>query len=369
MEEFDDIELNIDLLRGIYAYGFDTPSGIQKKGIPAILTNNDVLFQSQSGTGKTGAFCIGVLQKIDSTCNKLQTIILSPTRELAEQTYLFISALNKWLKYEITLLTSGVKLYNSKDQIIIATPGRLLYCLQNNIIEYEYINNIVIDEADQMLECNFIEQVRTIFTFVPSKAQVIVCSATLKRDTLNITHNFMNNPIEITLKREDLTLEGISQWFVITHNDEEKLECLLDLYSRICVSSTIIFCNSRNKVDWLTQTLLLKNFKATYLHSGMSKEERDKRYEQFKLGEYKIIVTSDLLSRGIDIQTVGFVINYELSNDRETYIHRIGRSGRYGRKGIAISLITDADYKIINSLEKFYGCSIKEMPSNIEDFL
>lgn len=374
IEEFDDYPFKEDLLKGIYSYGFEKPSSIQKKGIPAILSGRDIIAQSQSGTGKTATFCISSLELIEEDKKGCQVIIISNVRELAEQSYNVISSLNNFLKYKIKLLIGGSK--NSDENIndnhvIICTPGKLLNTINNKKMNLENLKLLVIDEADEMLDekAGFIEQIKNIVNNISKYTQIVITSATLKYNTLNITEKFMNDPLKIIVKNNELTLEGISQFYVLLNSDGVKLDCLMDIYSSICVSSTMIFCNSKKKAQWLTEQLKLKNFAVNCINGSMEQKDRDEIYKDFIRGAFRIIISTDIWSRGIDVSSVGFVINFDLPYKKESYIHRIGRSGRYGKKGVAINFINEKEYYYMKKIEEYYSTQILEMPVNIEQYI
>ena len=375
IEEFDDYPLKEDLLKGIYSYGFEKPSSIQQKGIPAILSGKDIIAQSQSGTGKTATFCISALQLIEKEKEKIQVIIISNVRELAEQSYKVISSLNNFLNYNIKLLI-GATISSSNNNlndshIIICTPGKLLKMINNNKISLNHLKLLVIDEADEMLDdkAGFMDQIKNIINNISKYTQIVLTSATLKKNTLSITEKFMNDPLKIIIKNNELTLEGISQFYILLNSDMVKLDCLIDIYSSICVSSTIIFCNSKKKVEWLTNQLKLKNFAVKCINGDIEQKQRNLIFNDFVKGIFRIIISTDIWARGIDVSSVGFVINFDLPYKKESYIHRIGRSGRYGKKGIAINFINDKEYYHMKKIEEYYSTQILEMPLNIESYL
>lgn len=374
IEEFDDYPLKEDLLKGIYSYGFEKPSSIQKKGIPAILSGRDIIAQSQSGTGKTGTFCISSLQIVEKEKEEIQVVIISNVRELAEQSYNVISSLNNFLNYKIKLLIGGNMSDTNnlnKNHIIICTPGKLISMINSYKINLNNLKLLVIDEADEMLDdkAGFINQIKTIINNISKTTQIVITSATLKYNTLNITEKFMNNPLKIVIKNNELTLEGISQFYVLLNSDMVKLDCLMDIYSSLCVSSTMIFCNSKKKAQWLTEQLKFKNFAVKCINGDIEQKQRELIYKDFIRGVFRIIVSTDIWSRGIDVNSVGFVVNFDLPFKKESYIHRIGRSGRYGKKGVAINFINDKEYNHLKKIEEYYSTQILEMPVNIEEYI
>ena len=372
---WDDLDIKPTLLRGIYAYGFENPSPIQKKGILPFLSKNDLIAQAQSGTGKTGCFTIGTLQTIDETNNTIQAIILSPTRELAVQIKSVIDNIGSYMKNLRTkLLVGGTNVQtdieninNNTPQIVIACPGRLHDLLKNNHIDSKNIELIVIDEADEMLSYGFKEQIYNIFKFLSNDIQVTLFSATMPQELYSLTDKFLREPIKILVKSEMLTLEGIVQYYISLDDDNQKYESLKDLFSVFSVSQCIIYCNSVKRVSELYNSMIGDGFPVCQIHSNMSKEERMNNYNSFKEGKERVLISSNVTARGIDIQQVSTVINFDIPKSVHTYLHRIGRSGRWGRKGTAINFITRRDYKLMKHIESFYNTNISELPQNYKE--
>jgi translation initiation factor 4A len=375
VDNFDNMELREDLLRGIYAYGFEKPSAIQQRAIVPVLKGRDLIAQAQSGTGKTATFTVGVLQKIDFTLNEAQALLLAPTRELAQQIQKVVLALGDYLNVrchsciggtrirdDITKLQSGV-------HVVVGTPGRVYDMLCRNVLRPDHIKTFVLDEADEMLSRGFKDQIKDIFTSLPANVQVGLFSATMPPDALEITREFMNNPVRILVKRDELTLEGIKQFYIAVDREDWKLDTLCDLYESLNITQAVIFCNTRRKVDFLTDKLRAREFTVSSTHGDISQRERDVILSEFRTGSSRVLITTDLLARGIDVQQVSLVINYDLPRNLENYIHRIGRSGRFGRKGVAINFITSEDTRLLKDLEQFYNTQIEEMPAHIVDLL
>ncbi len=375
---FDNMELKEDLLRGIYGYGFESPSIIQQKAIVPLIKERDVIAQAQSGTGKTGAFCIGCLERIDINIKKVQIIILSPTKELARQTYNVFNSLGEFLKIESILMVGGINIEESKKklrtgvQAIIGTPGRILHMLKDRYFNTDNIKLLVIDEADELLSIGFEEQIKNIIDKFEKKIQIGLFSATLTEECLELTKFFMKDPINIFVKKDQLTLEGINQYYINVEKEEWKLDVLCDLYETITISQTVIFCSSKRKVIWLQKELEDREFTTSTIHGDMLNNERIKVMNEFRSGSSRILISTDLLARGIDVQQVSLVINYDMPigiEGRDNYIHRIGRSGRFGRKGVAINFIKYDDVNMLREIEQFYSTQIEEMPENINNFL
>jgi translation initiation factor 4A len=372
---FDELNIDEHLLRGIYGYGFEKPSVIQNKSIPVMLSGKDIIAQAQSGTGKTGAFSIGSLCRINKSLKQTQLIVLSPTRELAEQTFNVMKELATYTEITFCKVVGGTRVSDcisdlKKDpQVIVGTPGRIIDMLHKRHIYTDKLTMMVIDEADEMLSQGFQEMIHTIFMGIPKETQISLFSATFPDELLGITEKFMNSPERILVKKEQLTLEGISQYYINVKHNNWKYDVLTDIYNTINIAQCIIYINSKNKLNQVYQCLLEDNFPVGMIHGNLMTNERSEIMEKFRQGEIRILLSTDLLSRGIDIQQLSLVINFDLPLQKETYIHRIGRSGRYGRKGVAINFVTERDLQDLEELKQFYNTNIEEMPQNIGEII
>jgi len=372
---FDDMELKEDLLRGIYAYGFEKPSAIQQRGIMPVLAGHDTIAQAQSGTGKTATFSISVLQQIELKMNKTQALILAPTRELAQQIQKVVRALGDFLHVTShacvggTLVRDDIRTLRDGVQIVVGTPGRVYDMINRSVLNLSTVRTFVLDEADEMLSRGFKDQIYDVFQHLPAKVQVCLFSATMPEEILEISQRFMRTPVRILVKRDELTLEGIKQFYVAVEKEEWKLETLCDLYETLTITQAIIYCNTRRKVDWLTDKMGQRDFTVSSMHGDMSGQERELIMKEFRSGSSRVLITTDLLARGIDVQQVSLVINYDMPGNRENYIHRIGRSGRFGRKGVSINFVTDVDVRAMREIEAFYNTQIEEMPMNVADLI
>jgi len=372
---FDELDINENLLRGIYGYGFEKPSMIQNKVIPVLISGKDVIAQAQSGTGKTGAFSIGSLSRIDTSVKQTQLIVLSPTRELAEQIFNVMKELSSYTDISFCKVVGGTRVSDcitdlkSDPQVIVGTPGRIIDMISKRHIFTDKLKMVVIDEADEMLSQGFLELIYSIFQSIPRETQVGLFSATFPDELLEITDKFMNNPEKILVKKEQLTLDGIQQFYINVKHNNWKYEVLTDIYNTINIAQCIIYINSKNKLNQIYQSLINDNFPVGMIHGNLLTNERTDIMNKFRQGEIRILLSTDLLSRGIDIQQLSLVINFDLPIQKETYIHRIGRSGRYGRKGVAINFVTDRDIQDLEDLKSFYNTNIEEMPQNIGDII
>ena len=370
--EDSNLGLNLNLLRGIYSYGFEKPSPIQQKSIISLIKGNDIIAQAQSGTGKTGAFSVGALQMVDESKNTTQVLLLSPTRELATQSYNVITALSNNMKITTQLFIGGTyidrditTLSNNTPHIAVGCTGRIFDLIKRNHLKYKDIKLMILDEADEMLSVGFKEQVYEIFQYLDNDIQIALFSATMPTEIENLTSKFMRNPIKILVKAEMLTLEGISQYYVAFDDDLAKFSALKDLFESISVSQCIIYCNSIKRVDDLYEAMIEENFPVCCMHSGMEKEDRANSYQELIKGKYRVLISSNVTARGIDIQQVSTVINFDIPKCARTYLHRIGRSGRWGRKGIGINFITKYDVSKIKEIEQYYNTEIKEFPQSL----
>ena len=404
---FDSMGLKDELLRGIFAYGFEKPSAIQQRAVMPILKGRDTIAQAQSGTGKTTIFSIGILQCIDTSQRETQALVLSPTRELAEQTQKVMLALGDYMSVQCHACIGGksigedIRRLDAGVHAVSGTPGRVFDMIQRRNLRTRSIKMLVIDEADEMLSRGFKEQIYDIYRYLPPATQVVLISATLPHEILEMTRKFMTDPVRILVKRDELTLEGIKQFFVAVEREEWKFDTLCDLYDTLTITQAVIFCNTKKKVDWLTNKMRQANFTVSAMHGDMPQKERDAIMAEFRSGDSRVLIATDIWGRGIDVQQVrpslrlrsappasaaalhppclspapaplpqvSLVINYDLPNNRELYIHRIGRSGRFGRKGVAINFVKSDDIRILRDIEQYYSTQIDEMPMNVADLI
>ena len=233
----------------------------------------------------------------------------------------------------------------------------------------DHLKMFCLDEADEMLSRGFKDQMYEVFQLLPQDTQVVLLSATMPEDVLAVTKKFMRDPVRILVKRDELTLEGIKQFYIAVEKEEWKFETLTDLYETVTITQAVIFCNTRRKVDWLTEQLHAMEFTVSAMHGDMDQQQREVIMREFRSGSSRVLITTDLLARGIDVQQVSLVINYDLPTNRENYIHRIGRGGRFGRKGVAINFVTHDDVRMMRDIEQFYNTQVEEMPMNVADLI
>jgi translation initiation factor 4A len=374
IESWDQFDIKPELLRGIYTYGFEIPSEIQKKAILPIIRGREIIAQAQSGSGKTGTFSIGALQLINVQEKKTQALIIAPTHELANQISKVIVHLGNFMEGLVvkTLIggtsiqedTASIK--NNIPHIIVGTTGRIYDMIMRKHLNLNTVKIMILDEADEMLSKGFKEQIHNIFYYLSESVKIALFSATMPDEILNLTKKFMHDPVKIIMKKEELTLECIKQYFVALRDDYNKYEMLKTLFSLISVNQSIIYCNSVKRVIDLQRAMMDEGFSVCSIHSSMDKSERDTIFLKFRNGEYRVLISSNITARGIDVQQVSTVINFDIPKCVHTYLHRIGRSGRWGRKGLAINFITKKDIFLMKRIESHYNILINELPKEID---
>jgi len=371
-ESFDEMGLKDDLIRGVYSYGFENPSKIQQLAIVPMSKHTDILAQSQSGTGKTGAFVVGSLSVVDTSIKAPQVLVLCPTRELSQQTERVAKALGSYMNLKVLSATGGNQLRNDIStlkagaQFIVGTPGRIFDLIRRGDLSVEHIKYVILDEADQMLEDLFAEQIKAILdNKFPSTTRLALFSATMPQNVIEIAEHYLSNPARMLLPPDEVTLDGIKQYFVELEREDWKLPVLLDLYQQIAVNQALIYVNKRQKAEWLAKQLSAQGFTLEYIHGEMEVGERKKRMDDFRSGTVRVLISTDLLARGIDVQQVSLVVNYELPVQRENYVHRIGRSGRYGKKGVAVNLVYGDERNTLKEIERHYSTTISELPEDL----
>jgi superfamily II DNA/RNA helicase len=377
-----DVGLKENLLRGIYSFGYEIPSDIQGLAIPQIISGKNILAQSQSGTGKTGAFIISALQSIDDNLNAPQCIILSPTSELAQQTLNVGKSISEYMEninfsYTVggTTRSENIKEIDGStketSQILIATPGRLLDLLTSYPNLFKHIKLLIIDECDELMAGTFQDDVARIISNLPKTLQICLFSATLNIDIITIADIIAPEHVKILIKKENVTLEGITQLYVDVRNQNEKNAVLINMFGSLPIQQFIVYVNSKKTAEDVKLKLNNADIQVLTIHSDHSKYERAEIINEFKKGHVKCLISTDLLSRGIDIQQLSLVINYDMpkSNNIESYVHRIGRSGRFGKKGLSINLVSEDDKKIQNLITMTFGCEIKILTNDFVNYL
>jgi len=398
-ESFESMKLRPDILRGLFSHGYERPSPIQVKALPAMLSGRDVIAQAQSGTGKTSMSAMAALQLSNPSKNELQVLILSPNRELAIQTNDCIQLIGEFTSIRSISLVGGKAIQqdiksvggggsggafgskgsshsvkgsmsiSSNVHIISGTPGRVLDMIKRGAVSCRKIRMLIVDEADEMLSRGFKEQLYDIYKHLPAEVQVVLVSATLDKEVLALTEQFMTDPVKILVRREQVTLEGIRQFYIDVEKEEWKLDTLCDLYETLTIAQCVVFVNTRKKCEFVAKKMKENLFTVSLMHGDMTQREREDVMNEFRSGKSRILVATDVWSRGIDVQQVSLVVNYDVPRARENYVHRIGRSGRFGRKGVAITFVIEEDKECLKDLERFYKIKIEEMPAGIADML
>lgn len=372
INKWDEYDLKMELLRGIYSYGFENPSLIQKTAILPIIEKRDVIAQAPSGTGKTGAFTISCLERIDISSNTTQALILAPTHELVKQITSVISSIGTMMNgLKIKTLIGGtsvsedaLELKMNVPHVIVGSVGRVNDMIRRKNIHTKDIKLFILDEADEMLSGGFIESIYQIFTTLNHELQVAIFSATMPQEIIDLTNKFMRNPVKITMEAEKLNLDGITQHYIALESDQHKYETLKDLFGFLNINQTIVYVNSVNRVMDLYDAMIKDGNSVCCIHSNMKSHERHKSLEDFRKGVYRILISSNVTARGIDVQQVSVVINFDIPRCVHNYLHRIGRSGRWGRKGMAINFITKEDISSMKRIESHYKSNITELPSD-----
>jgi translation initiation factor 4A len=375
-ETFDEMGLSDSLLRGIYSYGYERPSKIQQLAIVPIKEHNDILAQAQSGTGKSCSFIVGSMSLIDVSIQKLQVMVLVPTQELAKQIHGVAQSLGTYLPVSCYSATGGtpirddIKAIDNGIQFIVGTPGRIFDLINRKVLRTENIRCLIMDEADQMLEDRFYKQVMCILDMgFPKTTKVALFSATMPKEVIEVANKLLHNPVRILIPPENVTLEGIKQYCVMLEKEEWKYDVLCDIYKQLNINQAIIYCNKRQRAEWLAEKLSADGYPLSCIHGEMENDDRRRRMEEFRSGKIRVLISTDLLARGIDVQQVSLVINFELPMNRENYIHRIGRSGRYGRKGVAINLIAPSEAKIKIEIETHYSTKMVDLPDELSNLI
>lgn len=370
VKTFEEMGLKDGLMKGMFGYGFKRPSAIQQRFVVPFISNKDVIAQASSGTGKTSCIALCLLQIVDEKIREPQALVLSPTRELACQTQELCITLGQNLGISAHACVGGKSREDDSlrldagVQIVSGTPGRVYDMLSRKHLRVGSLKVLVLDEADEMLGKGFKEQIHDIYRLLPS-TQVVLVSATLPSDVLDMTQRFMSEPVRILVKRDEITVDTIRQFYVDVEKEEHKYETLKDLYGHLEVAHSVVFCNTRKKVEWLSKKMTYEKFAVSSMHGDMSQAQRDEIMKSFRDGNSRVLITTDVWARGIDVEAISLIVNYDLPVNREQYIHRIGRTGRFGKKGYAISLVKKEEFKILKDIEQFYSTIIEELPEDM----
>lgn len=376
VDKFDDERLGLkkEILNGIYNYGFDRPSPIQRIGIKPIADGKDLVLQSHSGSGKTATFLIGMLQRIDFADPRTQAIVISNTKDLSDQIYNVFKSISKFCGVTSNLCVGGdlTSRYMSSDilqQIIVGTPGRVCDLIQKGIINSNDVKLFIIDEADEVLSSGFRKQIKYIIQNLTKECQIVLSSATIPQEMTMVVKNILREDyVSILVRNEELTLDEIKQFYV-SLDEQQKMHCLLDIYRNMSIGQCIVYCNKKYRADELKKFLEENGYTAGINHGDLMQNERKDIMDQFRNGKIRILITTDLMARGIDIQTISLVINFDMPKYTQTYIHRIGRSGRYGREGVAINFVTRKEKNILGYIERTFNTRIEQLPRDLRTII
>ncbi|KAL4723489.1 translation initiation factor eIF4A [Fusarium chlamydosporum] len=355
-ESFDAMALGSNLLRGVYAYGFENPSAIQRRAIKPMVEGQHVIAQAQSKTGKTVAFCISILQRIDPSVKVCQALVLAPSRDLAQEIHKVIDAIGDFMDIHTHVckgLREDIEVLKDGPQIIIGTPGRVQNMIQSGVLRIDNTKMFVLDDADEMLARGFDEHIEDIFSLLPQSAQVVLVTTTMPEDVLAIGAKFMRDFARIIVKAEPI-IEGVKQFYIAAENEDSKLDILSQIYETMGSFQTIIFCSTRKKLEWLTDKLTARGLTVSSMHGDMDATHRCKIMEAFRSGSSRILIATDLLARGIDVQQVLLIVNIDLPSQPDKYMYRVGWGGRPSRKGVAINLATANDMSMMREIEQYY---------------
>ncbi|AYU82837.1 DEAD/DEAH box helicase family protein [Leishmania donovani] len=368
---FEEYALRRELQMGIFEKGFEKPSPVQEEAIPVALQGKDVLARAKNGTGKTASFVIPVLEKVDTRESYVQALLMVPTRELALQTAQVTKELGKHIPgLEVMVTTGGTTLRDdilrltSKVHILVATPGRVLDLASKKAVDLSHCHILVLDEADKLLSQEFMEIIDDLYTYLPSQLQSMLFSATFPVTVKTFAERHLHNPYEINLM-DELTLKGVTQYYAFVE-ERQKIHCLNTLFNKLQINQSIIFCNSVNRVELLAKKITQLGYSCYYIHARMQQQHRNRVFHDFREGHCRNLVCSDLITRGIDIQAVNVVINFDFPKYAETYLHRIGRSGRFGHLGVAINFVTYDDRYNVYRIEQELDTEIKPIPAEID---
>jgi superfamily II DNA/RNA helicase len=372
-ENWNNFNLKDDLLRGIYSYGFEKPSNIQQIAIKPALDKRDLIAQAQSGSGKTGTFTISILELININVNQTQAIVVAPTRELATQISNVFSNIGSFMQnLKIKTLVGGSPIQRDisylkykNPHVIIGCIGRINDMVNRKLLHIEELKILCLDEADELLSNTFRIQMQQLITNINKSAQILIYSATMSNEIINLTNLFMNDPVKIIVEKEKISLECIEQMFIPLNSDMHKYEMLKYIFEKVSITQCIIYVNDINRVQELTDAMNKDGFPVCCIHGSCDRADRDNILQDFRNGKFRVLISSNITARGIDIQQIGVVINFDVPKNVNTYLHRIGRSGRWGRKGMAINFVTRYDVHHMKKIENHYKITITELNPNV----
>ena len=373
MKNFNDYKISNEILKALDALGYKEPSDVQQRVIPEILQGRDVIVKSQTGSGKTAAFGIPLCEKINWDEQKAQALVLTPTRELAIQVKEEIMSIGRFKRIRPVAVfgkqpfSDQARELKQRTHIVVGTPGRVMDHIERGSLDTSNIKYLIIDEADEMLNMGFIDQVRDILKGLNKNRQSILLSATISPEILNLCNDYMKNPISIEIKAQKLITDNINHE-IYRVNEQYKMEELNKLLINEAPKTAVIFCKTKENVDKVFEALVRKRYSIGKIHGGMMQKERLEQMDRFKKGNFRILVATDVAARGIDVEGITHVINYDLPVEKEAYVHRIGRTGRAGAKGKALSLVNQYEDRLLTQIQEYIGFEVplKDMPNEEE---
>jgi len=364
--KFRDLDISVELERAVADMGFEEATPIQSLAIPHVLSGRDVIGQAQTGTGKTAAFGIPILENVDPSNKDLQAVILCPTRELAIQVAEELRKLSKYMKKIKVLPIYGgqpierqINALKKGVQIIIGTPGRVMDHMGRRTLDMSSVKMMVLDEADEMLDMGFREDIEFVLSEMPEERQTLLFSATMSRDILNLTRRYLEDPEFLKVVHQELTVPEIQQIYFEV-KEKMKLELLSRLLDIHNFQLSLVFCNTKRRVDKLVTHLQIRGYAADGLHGDMTQNQRDRVMSKFRNGKVEVLVATDVAARGIDVENVEAVFNYDVPNDDEYYVHRIGRTGRAGKKGMAFTFVSGKEIYQLRDIQKYTKTKIEQ---------
>ena len=366
IENFEDLPLTPEVMKGIEELGFSNLFPIQAQAIIPLLEGKDVIGQAQTGTGKTAAFGIPMVERVNPNIKRVQGLVLAPTRELAIQVAQRISRFSRYSMLKVLPVYGGepiqkqIRALERGVHIVVGTPGRLIDHLKRGTLNLSSTKVVVLDEADRMLDMGFIDDIQYILSKVPTDRQLSLFSATIDKSVMNVCHRYMKNPEKILVSKDEIALTQLNQYYMVI-NPRNKLEYLLDILKHNNIGKAIIFCNTRRGTDWLAHKLRLHRYDAEPLHGGFTQAQRDRVSNSFRNGKLKLLVATDVAARGLDIQGITHIINYDVSLDALVYFHRIGRTARMGNDGTAITLVGYGEMAELSKIKTLTKTNIEEL--------
>jgi len=366
MKYFEDLPLTSEVMKGIQELGFTELFPIQAQAIVPLLEGKDVIGQAQTGTGKTAAFGIPMVESVDPTNKKVQGLVLAPTRELAIQVATRIKRFSKYTNLKVLPVYGGesinkqIRALQKGVHIVVGTPGRLIDHLKRGTLKLSATKMVVLDEADRMLDMGFIDDIKFILSRVTENRQLSLFSATMDKSVMDICHSYMNNPEEVLVSKDEIALEQLNQYYMVV-NSRNKIDYLLKMLKKQNVEKAIIFCNTRRGCDWLANKLQRRRYNAKSMHAGFTQAQRERVTKGFRNGNFDFLIATDVAARGLDIQGITHIINFDVPMDAPVYFHRIGRTARNGGEGTAITLVGYGEIPDLNKIKNLTNTNIEEL--------